>query len=53
MTQKGVKMFCDKTQFPSLQFCGLQEKQYVVWDLSKNYQMILDPNLQYGTCAIL
>ena len=37
VAQKDIKMFCDTTQFPSLQFCGPHTKPHGVRGLSNPY----------------
>ena len=36
---KDVKMFCNKTQFPSLPLCGPNTKPHGIRGLSKYYHM--------------
>ena len=50
--KKGIKMFCDTTQFPSLEFCGTHAKPHGVQGLRKHYNMRLNPKLGHGTCEI-
>ena len=45
-------MFCDTTQFPSLQFFSPHTKPYGKQGLGKHYNMLLDPKLGHGTCKI-
>ena len=52
LMNKGVKTFCDITQFLSLPFCGTCEKPYGVRDLRKHYHMRLDTKLGCITCSI-
>ena len=49
---KSVIMFCDKTQSPALPFGGTHSKLHGVRGLRKHYNMILDPKIVHGTCAI-
>ena len=37
VAQKDIKMFCDTTQFPSLQFCGPHTKPHSVRGLNNPY----------------
>ena len=45
-------MFCNKNQFPSLEFCGPHTKPQGDGGFSKHYHMRFDPKLGYGICAI-
>ena len=46
-------MFCDKTQFTSLQLCGTHIKPHGFQGLSKHNHMQLYPKLGHVTCTIL
>ena len=52
MSQKGVKMFCDKTHFLSLPFFGKYKKPYGVHGFRNSYHMQLYPKMVHGKCAI-
>ena len=46
--QKDVRMYCNKNQFPALQFCGAHSKPHVTRGLSKHYHLRFDPKLGSG-----
>ena len=48
-----VRMYCNKNQFPELQFNVPHSKPHGVRGLSKYYHLHLDPKLGNGVCAIL
>ena len=52
IAHKDVKMFFNKTQFPSLPFCCPHTKPHGVRGLSKHYHMRFDPKLVHDICAI-
>ena len=53
MNDAHVKICCDTTQYPALQFDGPDSKPDVVQGLRKHHHTRLDPKLGYGLCAIL
>ena len=50
---KYVKMYCKKSQFPELSFCGPHSNTYGARGLSKHYHLRFDSKLVMGVCAIL
>ena len=50
--QKGVKFFCDTTQFTSLQFFGPHENPHGVRVLRNNYHIRPDSKLVHNTCEM-
>ena len=45
-------MYCDKNQFPTLQFCGTHPKPHGARGLSKHYHLRFDPKLGHDICEI-
>ena len=45
-------MYCDKTQFPELPFCGPHTNLHGAKGLSKHYHLRFYPKLGHGICAI-
>ena len=52
MELKDVKMYCNKNQFPELNFCGPNYKPHGARGLGKHYHLRFDPKLGMGVCAI-
>ena len=49
---KYVKMYCSKSQFPALTFCGPHSKPHGARGLSKHYHLRFDPKLGFVECTI-
>ena len=49
---KDVNMFCDTTQFTSLQFCGPHTKPNDVIGFRNNYHMQVYTKIEHGIWAI-
>ena len=49
---KYVKIYCKKSQFPALPFCGPHSKPHGARGLGKNYHFRFDTKLGNGLCTI-
>ena len=53
VSQKDMKMYCNKNQLPELLFCGPYSKTHGARGLSKHYHMCFDTKLGNVVCEIL
>ena len=52
VAHKGVKMYFDTNQLPTLPFCGSHPKPHGARGFGKNYHLRFDTNIGHGICAI-